>query len=385
MCDDSALPALLGGSPVRLEGPPVWPLPDSAVARLLEQAFADGSWGRYQGVYVPQLEQRLRALHDVTHVLLCGSGTFAVELALRGLRVEPGTEVILGAYDYPGNFLCVHALGALPVLVDISGKTGTLDPAQLEAALSARTRAILVSHLHGGVVPMDAVLEIACRHGIPVLEDAAQMPGALLEGMRAGSVGDVGILSFGGSKLLTAGRGGAVLTNRADVFQRMRSYQLRGNLLCPLSELQAAVLLPQLDLLDARRALRNSNVQRLLTSLGDLTGLQPFAHPGNSTQPDYYKLGFRYDAVATGLSRARFVAALRAEGIAFDEGFAALHIGRSATRFRASGSLPEATHAHQSTVILHHPVLLGSTEDLEQINAGVRKVLRHARELENLG
>src|SRR5439155_1399263 len=128
----------------------------------------------------------------VTHALACGSGTFAVELALRALKVGPGDEVMLAAYDYPGNFLCVHAVGATPVLVDIHPDNWNLDPARLEEACGPATRAVIVSHLHGGLVPMREVMGFAAARGIRVIEDAAQCPGAVVQGRRAGSWGDAG-------------------------------------------------------------------------------------------------------------------------------------------------------------------------------------------------
>src|SRR5207245_1882948 len=133
-----------------------------------------------------------------------------------------------------------------------------------ETAIGPKTRAVIVSHLHGGIVPMSQVMAIAAAHGLRVIEDAAQVPGAIIQGRKAGTWGDVGILSFGGSKLLTAGRGGAILTRQADTYQRARLGLHRGDHLCPLSELQAAVLLPQLDQLDARNRQRTENVRLLV-------------------------------------------------------------------------------------------------------------------------
>src|SRR5436853_271568 len=113
------LPALLGGPPVRPQGPPDWPLPDDDVREALLAAYRDGSWGRYHGAYVQRLEAALAAYHGVAYALTCGSGTYAVEAALRALQVGAGDEVALAAYDYPGNFLAVHAVSARPVLVDV--------------------------------------------------------------------------------------------------------------------------------------------------------------------------------------------------------------------------------------------------------------------------
>jgi len=372
------LPALLGGSPACPAGPPDWPPRDESIRDALLAAWQTGAWGKYQGGLVQQLEERLARMHGVAHVLTCASGTCAVELALRALKVGPGDEVILSAYDYFGNFLSVHAVGALPVLVDVDPDNWNLAPAPLHSAMGPKTRAIIVSHLHGGIVPMRAMMEIATAHQVPVIEDAAQSPGANVQGRMAGAWGDVGILSFGGSKLLTAGRGGALLTPHADVFQRARLQQTRGgNVVCPLSELQAAVILPQLEQMGERNERRGRNVARLAELLQEVSGLRLFRNAVEDSAAGYFKLGWQYDADKAGLARDRFLAAVRAEGVALDEGFRALHMGRSPSRYRAGGELREAQRAHGGTVVLHHPVLLGTDEQIEQAAWAIRKVLDH--------
>ena len=365
--------ALLGGEPVRPQGPPGWPNPDESVREALEAAWRDGSWGQYHGGRCAELEAQFATYHGSAHVLACGSGTYAVELALRALRVGPGDEVLLAGYDYPGNFLTIHALGAIPVLVDIHPANWNLDPERLEASLSGAAKAVIVSHLHGGMVPMKCVRAIADRRGVRIVEDACQCPGAMVDGRRAGTWGDAGMLSFGGSKLLTAGRGGALLTPHPEVLQRARTALHRGNTVCPLSELQAAVLLPQLTALEARNARRLEQVVRLDGLLADIPGLRRFMG-GEDCEPAFYKVGFQFDAECFGLSRELFLKAMRAEGIAFDEGFRAAHIGRSPSRFRAPLPLLESEKAHHGTVILHHPILLGSTEDVEEVARAVHKV-----------
>jgi dTDP-4-amino-4,6-dideoxygalactose transaminase len=375
------LPALLGGATIRPEGPPDWPLPDEDVLRALQAAYHDGSWGKYHGGHVERLEQRLAEYHALTFALTCGSGTFAVETALRALKICPGDEVLMAAYDYPGNFLSIHAVGATPVLVDIDASNWNLNPELLADAVTPNTRAVIASHLHGGMVPMREVCTFAAAHQLRVIEDAAQAPGAMIQGRKAGTWGDVGILSFGGSKLLTAGRGGALLTRHADVHQRGRVWLHRGNHICPLSDLQAAVLLPQLYRLDQRNAHRAKCVQRLTELLNEQPGLRPFANRRGECNPAYYKLGLQFDGGTFGLPRDRFLAALRAEGVAMDEGFRALHIGRSPTRLRCAGPLLEAERAHENAVILHHPVLLGTPEDIEAISRAVRKVYANAERL----
>ncbi len=377
----SLLPAVLGGLALRPQGPPAWPPADPEVLQALQAAFRDGSWGKYHGPHVAALLAALREYHGIPFALTCGSGTFAVELALRALKIGPGDEVLLAAYDYSGNFLNVHAVGAVPVLVDVDPDNWNLRVENLGAALGPKTRAILVSHLHGGVVPMRDVVNQAHARGLSVIEDAAQCPGAMIQGKKAGTWGDAGILSFGGSKLLSAGRGGALLTSRADVYQRAKTAAFRGNLLCPLSELQAAVLLPQLVKLDGRNDLRTRGVQELTRRLQEVPGLRSFRNTAADCQPGYYKLGLQFEATEFGLSRRRFVCAVQAEGIALDEGFAALHVGRSPKRFRQVGDLAEAARAHEGAVILHHPVLLGSDADLEEVAAAVKKIRQSADQL----
>jgi dTDP-4-amino-4,6-dideoxygalactose transaminase len=373
-------PALLGGEAIRSAGPPDWPPDDPQVAEALRQVIAQRSWGKYDGEASEQLTRGLAVYQECEQVLLCSSGTVAVELALRGLKVGPGDEVVLAAYDFKGNFMNVVALGARPVLIDIDPANGNLDPDGLEAAISKATRAIIVSHLHGGIVPMPRVMELAAAHGIPVIEDACQMPGALIHARKSGTWGDVGVLSFGGSKLLSAGRGGALMTNRPEIFQRARLYSHRGNDAYPLSELQAAVLLPQLEQLDERNRSRSEHVALLQSLLSSRSGLTPFQNPPSQSAPGFYKLGINYDPeMFDGLPRDLFAAAMRAEGVAMDAGFRALHRIHGARRYRQVGELANAGAADDCVLMLHHPVLLGERMEIVQVVDALDKVRLHAK------
>lgn len=380
------LPALLGGPPTRPQGPPAWPCADAEILDVLQQAGRDGWWGKYQADQCDRFESVLREYHHVEHVLLCGSGNYAVELGLRALKIGAGDEVILADYDYPGNFLSIHAVGAMPVLVDIEPSSWNLSLDAVREAIGPATRAILASHLHGGRVPMGELMTLARVKGLLVLEDAAQSPGALIDGRRAGAWGDAGVLSFGGSKLLSSGRGGALLTPHADVAQRARNHLLRaGNIVCPLSELQAALLVPQCRRLDERNARRWRNVQILCDRLGDLPGVKPFVQPAEPSLPAFYKLGFQLDEAAFGLSRDRLIAAVRAEGFALDAGFSAGHIARSPRRYRAGSYLSEADRAHRGCVMLHHPLLLESADEVGSLATAWQKIHYHAAQLAALG
>lgn len=364
----AVLPAILGGIPLRPEGPPAWPPAWEEVMLAVAQSLADNSWGLYHGPNTRLLTERLAAYHEVEFVELCCSGTFAIELALRALQIGAGDEVLLAGYDFIGNFNDIVAVGARPVLIDLDARNWNLNPELIVAAIGPATRAILVSHLHGGVVPMSSVIAIARAQGLAVIEDACQMPGALIEGRKAGTWGDVGVISFGGSKLLTAGRGGALLTSSPEIKQRVQVYCQRGNHAYPLSELQATVLLPQLERLEQRNRQRAANVAQLAARLQHIAGLKLLSNQAPTTLPGYYKLGFQYHpAEFAGLDREMFVRAARAEGIEFNGGFRAFHLCRSARRWRRAGDLVEATRADANMVVLHHPVLLGTDEAIDQV------------------
>ncbi|MDX1946698.1 MAG: aminotransferase class I/II-fold pyridoxal phosphate-dependent enzyme [Pirellulaceae bacterium] len=385
MPDDSLL-AIDGGPPVLPAGPPSWPPRSEAVRAALERAGADGSWGRYGGPHGERLAAELAVLCGVRQSWLCSSGTIAVELALRGLKLGAGDEVILAAYDFPGNFRAIEAVGARPVLVDLAGMSAEsfawhLDPAQVTEALSPATKAILVSHLHGSLADLRTLREIADRAAIALVEDACQVPGAMVRGRPAGSWGDVGVLSFGGSKLLTAGRGGALVTNRDDVLQRIKVFSQRGNEAFPLSELQAAVLVPQLaELADANER-RLAAAGRLLAQCGQLPGMIPLElDTTDGNEPAFYKLPWLLtgnddacDSPAFEQRRRRFIAAIQAEGVAMDEGFRGF-ARRTTGRCRVVGELPQARRAAAGTVLLHHPVLLEAPETIDRVAVALRKV-----------
>jgi perosamine synthetase len=384
--NDQTRPAILGGEPICPQGPPAWPPAWDDALSAIRQSFEEKTWGDYHGPNSSRLAQRLATYHEVEFVELCCSGTFAIELALRALKVGAGDEVILAGYDFIANFNNIVAVGAKPVLIDLDPGNWNLNPELIAEAIGPAVRAILVSHLHGGVVPMKAVMEVARKHGLPVIEDACQMPGAVIEGRRAGTWSDVGIISFGGSKLLSAGRGGILLTSSSEIKQRVRIYCNRGNHAYPLSELQATVLLPQFERLDRRNLHRAAGVSRLGEGLADIEGLRLLTNRSALTWPGYYKVGFQYDAERFGrLSRDKFVQAARAEGIEFKAGFRAFHLCRSSRHFRKPGSLETAASADANMVVLHHPVLLEGNGALDQVIGCVKKLRRWAEAIEQSG
>lgn len=365
-------PAIVGGEPLFPNGPPDWPGSWPTVAESVERCLADGSWGKYCGPHHNQLEAWLRSFFNVEHALLCASGTAAVELALRGAKVDDGDDVLLAGYDFKANFQNVLAVGATPLLVDVRADTMQLDVDAAIIGMTESTKAIIASHLHGGLVDLPQLKQRASERGILVIEDACQCPGAKIGSQRAGAFGDVGVLSFGGSKLLSAGRGGAVLTNSAEIAQRIRLHTQRGNEAYPLSELQAAALLPQCECLDEFNAQRLATVQQLRALLP--SGITLLANESPNT-PAFYKVGLLYEPEGfSNLPRDSFINSLQAEGIAIDSGFRALHRIHSRRRFKMVGPLPNAERADTQMLVLHHPLLRTPGPVAEQLARAIHRV-----------
>lgn len=233
----------------------------------------DTGWLSANGRFVPLFESAFASYCGTMHAVATSSGTAALHLALLALGVGPGDEVLVPTLTYVATANAVRYCGATPVFVDSEWQTWNIDPSAIEARISAKTRGIIVVHLYGHPADMDPILEIARRHGLFVLEDAAQAHGAQYKGRRVGGLGDAGIFSFFGNKLITTGEGGMIVTSREEVAERAR--WLRGQGMDPtrhywfpvigfnyrMTNLQAAVGLAQLERIEARLAERRQVAQ----------------------------------------------------------------------------------------------------------------------------
>ncbi len=334
----------------------------------MNRLATSGAWACYAGEYSEKLLQQLSLRFNRDKVQLCCSGTIGVELALRGCKIGPGDEVIMAAYDFPGNFRAIEATGATVVLVDIGEKSWTIESvAELEQAIRPETKGVIVSHLHGTLAPMRAISEWAATQKIALIEDACQAPGAFVDGKPVGSWGDVSVLSFGGSKLLSAGRGGAVMTNNLRVDQRMRVFRDRGNDAFAMSELQAAVLEPQLAWLDSKRA-RHAETVKLMESQLTSRGIQVASRKHPIEDHSFYKWALRLVGDASDIANKRnsCLARLRKEGWAIGAGFRGF-VTRGDSRCRRVSALTNAAAASLSTIVIHHTALTkGNVEGLTQ-------------------
>jgi dTDP-4-amino-4,6-dideoxygalactose transaminase len=333
-----------------------WPPASAEIEEILVRMVRNGDWARYEGPQSEQLVERLKIQFGRSLVQLCCTGTMAVELALRGLRIQTGDEVLLAAYDFPGNFRAIEAVGARPVLVDLEpGRWSLLDPNALEAAAGPLVRAVLVTHLHGDLANMPAICQWASERGLAVIEDACQAVGGLIQHLPCGSWGDVSVISFGGSKLLSAGRGGAVMTDDERIFQRMRVYRDRGNDALAMSQLQAAVLFPQLMQLDRWHQERLVAVACAALALHPSAFVQslPLDRMLEDQSPAFYKWGLR---VAHAADRPVLIDWLKRKGIQCGEGFRGF-VRRSPRRCRSVGNLQHAKALAEQTVLVHHTEL----------------------------
>jgi dTDP-4-amino-4,6-dideoxygalactose transaminase len=265
------------------------------------------------GPNVASFEDEFAAYCGTAHCIGAGNGTDALVLALRAIEVGPGDEVIVPAHTFIATAEAVSLAGAQPVVIDVEPLSRCLNPDQLEAAITPRTRAVIPVHIHGQMADMDAIVPIARRHGLAVIEDAAQAHGAELRGHRAGSAGDMGCFSFYCSKNLGAyGEAGAITTDDEHLAQRLRLIRnhgetghyehasLGGN--SRLDEIQAAILRIKLKRLDEWNAARRRHAARLAKLL-DGAGIEgPIEAPGRTHIYHHFAvLSEQRDALATAL------------------------------------------------------------------------------------
>ncbi len=268
------------------------------------------------------------------------SGTASLHMAVAALGIEPGDEVILPAFTFWASAAAVMHHNALPVFVDIDPRTFCLDPARLEAAITPRTRAIMPVHIHGIPAPMDEICEIATRHGLRVIEDAAQSHGSKYKGRPCGRLGDVAGFSTQATKVLTTGsEGGLFVTDDEDLYRAAALLQYFGEMVAPGREraeqqynatglgwmyrgdvMGQALVRSRLRRLDAENALRIANCEFLTSSLEGIPGLQtPYVPP--ESESTYYNYVVGVDPsdldleVSPSVLRDRIQNALRAEGV----------------------------------------------------------------------
>ncbi len=243
------------------------PVLDGRETEYVMECLTTG-WISSLGRFIGDFEAAFAAYCGVRHAVACNNGTTALHLALVALGVQPGDEVIVPTLTYIASANTVSYCGATPVFVDSDPVTFNMDPAQLEAKITPRTKGIMPVHLYGQSADMDPIRSLAARHGLFVLEDAAEAIGATYRGRRAGALGDCAAFSFFGNKIITTGEGGMVTTNDDALAARLRLYRNQGmdparrywfpviGFNYRMTNIAAAIGLAQLERIDAHLAAR---------------------------------------------------------------------------------------------------------------------------------
>ena len=414
--------AIRGGAPVHGGGWPAWPQADEHTVTAVGDVLRSGRWtisgASLGGECLEQKwARRFAAFNEVAYCVPTDHGSSALVVALEALDVGAGDEVIVPGLTWVATASCALNVGALPIIVDVDPETLCMPAAAVRAAITPRTRAILPVHLYASMCDLDELTAL----GVPVIEDCAHVHGARWRGRRAGSVGAIGCFSMQQGKLRTAGEGGAAIASDERRFRRMSQARSVGRLSRPggacagdsdldmvgelqgtnfcISELQAAVLLDRVEHLDAQVRTRAERARRLDAGLAQIPGVWSSRRPTGVTLQSYYHYVIRFEPEAfAGRSAAQLAEALTAElGTVVGRIYPPLHrhplySPRTKRRFRINEEhwerldqsrvrLPVAEHAWETSLTLHHRVLLGSERDIDDIVEAVAKVARLAAEI----
>ncbi len=328
--------AINGGSKVFSEGVnfEIWPPVNEKVAKKLSEVYLSHQWSFY-GAEELKFAENFAAYHGAKYGTFMDNGTVTLEAALKALGIGPGDEVIVPSWTWMATGMAPLYVGATPVFVDGEADTFCMDPAAFEAAITPRTKAVIPVHLFGSMADMDKIVAIARKHDIKVVEDCAHAHGGMWNNQGVGSLGDVGSFSFQQSKIMTAGEGGACITNDENLFDLIGrfshiGYPLgahRGQAATPppvdldcrnyrATEFQAVILQDQLDTLAADSAKRAANADYLHKELNAIPGLAT-QKPGRcATMQSYYVYGMTVDPamLKPGKTRDDVIAAVNAEG-----------------------------------------------------------------------
>jgi len=331
-------PAILGGEPVRrrpfAKRRTMGEAEKKAVLEVLDgdvlSAFIGGA-GKFflGGERVRAFERDWAERYGFRHAISVNSWTSGLVTAIGAIGIEPGDEVICPPYTMSASATCALFYGGIPVFADIDPNTFCLDPRSVEKGITPRTKAIMVVHLFGHPADMDGICAVAKRHGLRVIEDAAQAPGVIYRGRPVGAIGDLGGFSLNFHKHIHTGEGGMIVTNDDALARRCQLIRNHGENVAGdlsgadlaniiggnyrLSEIQAAIGIEQLKRLDGYLAARTELATHLGTRLAKLPGLEVQAAPDAGSTHAYYVYPIKYHAAEAGLSRHAFVKAVLAE------------------------------------------------------------------------
>ena len=361
---------------------PNWPVWDGREAEMLRQVLESERWGGYNEM-VGRFEREFAAFQHCAHGVAAANGTVTLEMALEAAGVAAGDEVIVPAISFISTASAVSRVGATPVFVDIGELTFNMDPERAAAAMSPRTKAILVVHFGGAMADMDRLTAIAEERGLALIEDAAHAHGSEWAGRRAGSLGLAGSFSFQNSKVMTAGEGGILIAHDAAFAARARSlgdqgrregggwfhhYTLSSNY--RMTAWQAAVLLAQLERLPEQIRRRACAAEALRAGTAGVPGLRWQEIPARANANSWYLMLGRIDAARFGMTRDEFQRAMVAAGVPCTPFYPHPLYGNP--MYREGGCRVERCPVAENTIRdafwLPHRVLLAGEETIGEVS-----------------
>jgi dTDP-4-amino-4,6-dideoxygalactose transaminase len=405
--------AILGGQPLRTRPFPAWPVFDAREREQLEDVLTSSRWGGYPSPNrkASEFAAAFSSYQGSRFAIPTTSGTSALEVALKALGIGAGDEVIVPAITFAATPYAAVACMARPIFADVSAANACIDPESVARLITRRTKAIMPVHYGASIADLDALADISRAHSIPLVEDCAHVPGAQFRDRGVGTHGSLGCFSFQSSKPMTAGEGGMITTNDPDLEQRCQSLincgrrrptdDFEGPLMGAnyrMTEWQCGILLAQLERLPEQIEHKSRAAARLREGLASIEGLTPIARDPRVTREVIYAFVFLVDESALGVSRNRFVRALRAEGIpcgvANDPVYRSALFPRESAAYRKACELaganpdsatidcPVAERLFEHVMVsIPHECLLGDDRDLDDILAAVGKVASRATEL----
>ncbi len=422
-----AVLAVKGGAPLRnlAENPwPKWPVWGEEEKKTLIDVLDSGVWS-YNGPKEVEFIKKWAEYCGTKHALAVANGTVTLQLALEALDIGFGDEVIVPGCTWQATAAAVIDVNAVPILVDIEEDTWCLNPRAIEAAITPKTRAIIPVHLYGCMANMDAIMEIAAKHQLKVIEDCAHQHGSEWKGRKVGSIGDIGSFSMQLSKVVTAGEGGALITNDTDLWIKLDAlrncgrrpenagelvdkgagqYGAEGDLIQSgnyrITDFQAAILVEGLKRLPAQNQTRDENGIYLNSLLAEVPGISAMKRQPETTGQSYFNFAFRYFAsefnnVPVHLFRRALMAEIGStvEACYTPLNDCTLYRPQTKKRYRINDehwkaidpgrfSLPVCQRVYtEESVVLHHSVLMGTKADMDQIYEAIKKVRSNYKEL----
>lgn len=382
--------AVLGGEPVRQKPFASYPVFDELELSALREVLESGIWGGYNPK-VKEFEQAFADFHQARFGITAANGTVTLETALLAAGIGPGDEVIVPPISFIATATAVLRIGATPVFADIDEATYNLNPSRVEEALTERTRAIIPVHFAGQPADMDALMSIAERRELIVIEDCAHAHGATWKGKSIGSFGHFGSFSFQASKNLTAGEGGFLTTNNEELAEIARSICNQGRRTggewyehvrlgtnYRLTGWQAAILLAQLSRLPGQIERRNENARFLHEQLSGINLISlPFVDE-RATCHSYYLYMIRLNLDRfPGITKDNFVRALTAEGIPASPGYPRpLYKNQVFNDYKhIRNDCPEAERMCSNSFWLSHEVMLSEPDNLNDVASAIQKIV----------